>query len=75
MPIFKTLVFSDAIAPACEYCAFGQPAHDPRFILCEKRGVVSPGYHCRHYRYDPLLRVPRRQPKLPDFTAADFSLD
>ena len=63
------------IAPACEYCQFGQRAADPRMILCEKSGVVAPGYHCRKYVYDPLARVPKRQPKLPGFSPEDFSLD
>ncbi len=61
------------ISPACEYCTYGQRAADPRMILCE--GVVSPDYHCRRYQYDPLARVPKRQPKLPTFSAEDFSLD
>ncbi len=63
------------IAPACEYCVYGQRAADPRMILCEKNGVVAPTYHCRRYQYDPLARIPKRQPKLPGFTAEDFSLD
>lgn len=63
------------ITPACAYCAFGQHATDPRMMLCEKRGVVATTYHCHKYVYDPLERIPRRQPKLPQFTAADFSLE
>ena len=63
------------ISPACEYCVFGQRSADPRHILCEKNGVVAPDYHCRRYQYDPLERIPRRRPKLPTFTAEDFSLD
>ena len=64
-----------AIPPACEYCVFGRRATDPRMILCEKKGVVAPSFHCRRYQYDPLQRVPQRQPKLPVFSPEDFSLD
>ena len=60
---------------ACMYCAFGARAADPQMILCEKVGVVSPEHHCWRYQYDPLARVPKRQPRLPHFTAEDFSLD
>lgn len=63
------------IPPACEYCSYGQHGANPRMILCEKTGVVAPTYHCRKYQYDPLERIPHRQPKLPDFSVADFSLD
>ncbi|WP_418666700.1 hypothetical protein [Allofournierella sp.] len=70
----KTFYGAD-IPPACGYCEHGRRAADPRMILCCKRGVVSPYYHCKRFCYDPLLRVPRRQPKLPSFTAEDFRLD
>ena len=36
-------------------------------ILCPKRGLVSPGEHCRSFRYDPLKRVPP-VPAAPDFS-------
>ena len=71
----KAPIYGATISPACEYCSFGRQASDPRMILCEKCGVVSPFYHCRKFQYDPLLRVPRRQPKLPSFSPEDFSLD
>lgn len=73
--LFKKPICGATIPPACEYCAYGRKATDPRMILCEKKGVVSPQDHCRRYEYDPLLRVPRRQPRLPSFSPEDFSLD
>lgn len=63
------------VDPACEYCEYGRRAADPRMILCEKKGVVSPYYRCKKFVYDPIQRIPRRQPKLSGFTAEDFSLD
>jgi hypothetical protein len=75
MALFKRPICGETIPPACRYCAYGQFGTDPRMILCQKRGVVTPDFHCRKYQYDPLLRVPRRQPKLPSFSPEDFSLD
>ncbi len=73
--MFHKPLCGSGIPPACEYCQFGQASADPRMILCDKRGVVSPGYHCRKYVYDPLQRIPRRKPKLPGFKPEDFSLE
>ena len=42
--------------------------------LCKNRGVVSPYFACRKFRYDPLLRVPHRQ-ELPHYDPKDFSLE
>ena len=75
MLLRKKPMFGANIQPACTYCEFVQKAADPRMILCAKKGVVSPYYHCKKFSYDPLRRVPRRQPKLPEFSAEDFSLD
>ena len=71
----KTALYGATISPACEYCQFGRRNADEKMILCHFRGVVSPYYHCRKYVYDPLLRIPRRQPKLPEFKPEDFRLD
>lgn len=70
----KRSLFSTTIPPACEYCQHGRPATDPKMILCQKKGVVSPYYKCRRFLYDPLKRVPRPRPRLPRFTAEDFQL-
>lgn len=75
MAMFRKPMFGATIQPACEYCSLGRRSSDPRMILCEKRGVVSPYYHCKKFDYDPLLRIPRRPPRLPSFSPEDFSLD
>ncbi len=75
MILRKKPMFGANIQPACIYCEFGKKATDPRMILCGKRGVVSPYYHCKKFAYDPLRRIPRRQPKLPEFSPEDFRLD
>lgn len=72
--MFRRPPFGSKIAPACAYCVFGALAPDGKMILCSRRGVVSPYYSCRRFRYDPLMRVPRRQ-ELPLPDPKDFTLD
>ena len=72
----STSLFGRNIEPACKYCAFAmQVVSSGKEVLCEKRGVVAAGYHCRRYEYDPLRRVPKRPMPLAEFTAEDFSID
>lgn len=70
----RSSLFNMEIPPCCSYCAVGRPGSDQKMIFCAKKGVVSPFYHCKKFEYDPLKRIPRRQPKLPSFTDEDFLL-
>ncbi len=72
--MFKKKLYGTKIAPACSYCQYGTPASDRKMIFCNRRGVVSPYYSCRKFKYDPLMRVPRRQ-ELPQLDPNDFTLD
>ena len=69
------MLFQNAIEPRCTYCKRGRPLEDGQ-VICPKRGVVSPGYSCKHFDYDPLKRVPPRPagPILPTGDAEDFTL-
>ncbi len=67
-------LFGSKIEPACSYCGWGNPTGDGAMILCEKQGVVDLHFSCRHFRYDPLRRVPKRPAPLPKFDNSDFSL-
>ena len=67
-------LFQRKIEPRCAYCAHGCPAADQKMVLCRNRGVVSPYFACRRFRYDPLMRVPHRQ-VLPHYDPKDFSLE
>lgn len=42
----------------CIYCENASLLQDKDFVLCSYRGVVSAGYSCRRFSYDPLKRVP-----------------
>ena len=76
MSIFKPSkqLFGNNIEPACTYCQFGNPASDEQMILCSKKGVVSPYYSCNKFLYCPTKRIPKRMPKLPDFSPEEFKL-
>ena len=67
-------LFGNNIEPACEYCEYGSPSSDEAMILCSKKGVVSPFYSCPKFTYMPTKRIPKRRPKLPDFSPEDFKL-
>ena len=68
-------LFGDSIGPACAHCRFGRPAPDQVMVFCRKFGPVSPQYKCKKFIYDPLKRMPKRQPKLPSFSPEDFEID
>ncbi|MEG1239766.1 MAG: hypothetical protein RSD46_00300 [Oscillospiraceae bacterium] len=51
------VLFEKKIDPLCLYCERGCALGDDE-ILCIKKGVVSPGFHCHAFRYDPLKRTP-----------------
>ncbi len=58
----------------CSNCFYGRTTKDRTEVLCEKKGIVSPDYKCRHYRYDPLKRVPNKTVIDTNYTAEDFKL-
>lgn len=60
------MIFRKDIEPRCLYCEHAEKL-DEEHAACDKKGVVSLGYHCRAFRYDPLSRVP------PQHAAPDFS--
>lgn len=70
----KLRLFGKNIEPACSYCEFGRPSPDNVMILCRKYGPVAPFYSCKHFRYSPLKRIPKKQPKLPEFSPDEFEL-
>ena len=56
--------FRKDIEPRCAYCAHGSTISD-REVACSRRGVVDSADSCRHFRYDPLRRVPPPTPAAP----------
>lgn len=56
----------------CKYCELAKKLSDPDTMLCKKRGVVSSGYVCRAFRYDPLKREPLRRLREITFEFVDI---
>jgi hypothetical protein len=70
----KGLFNKKDIEPACLLCVHGKMAPDMKSILCIKKGLMRPESKCRHFEYDPLKRVPRRDPVLPALDPEDFKI-
>ena len=62
----------DTVA-SCSSCVFGKLSLDRTQVLCQKRGVTNPTYHCKKYEYSPLSRMP--QPTKTLFENESFSIE
>lgn len=51
---------SDKIEKYCKYCEKASALSNEDTMLCDKHGVVDAGHSCRHFRYDPLKRSPKK---------------
>ena len=68
------MLYRKNIEPRCIYCRHGSPLEYGK-MACRRKGIVDISYHCRHFTYDPLMRVPPRPAVLKkDFSPEDFSL-
>ena len=57
----------------CSNCFYGRTFKDNSEVICEKKGLVETDSCCRHYKYDPLKRVPERL-ILPEYSKEDFEI-
>lgn len=64
--------FNRDLPRACAYCAYGQLTSSGEEVLCPKHGVTGPRDSCRHYRYDPIKRVPKRTKIADGYDPEDF---
>ena len=64
---------SPEIDRICKYCELASSLNDHDRMLCCKKGIVSAGYSCRAFQYDPLKRDPGKRPvaEVPDFVDID----
>ncbi len=68
------MLFRENIDPRCAYCTKGTKLGDDE-IGCTRYGIVPSWHHCRHFRYDPLKRVPPKPVRLKkSFAEIDFEL-
>ena len=75
MVIIMFRFFRKDIEKRCAYCTCGSVISDTEAV-CSRKGVVDAAHHCRHFKYDPLKRVPPRPAVLDEskLSAEDFSL-
>jgi len=67
-------LFGNNITPACEYCENGSRSKDGTMIECRKKGIVSPYFRCKRFKYSPVKRVPKLSPRMTKLNAEDFVL-
>ena len=65
-------LFGNKIEQNCEYCFYSKKEHN--ILMCKKFRYEKKPQKCRKFRYDPLKRVPKDFPKLPDFDSDEFLL-
>ncbi|MBQ7938859.1 MAG: hypothetical protein IJ281_00580 [Clostridia bacterium] len=65
---------SPELEKLCKFCERASSLNDPDRMLCHKKGVVSAGYSCRSFSYDPLKRDPGKRIKaeIPTFSDAEM---
>lgn len=69
------MLYGKGIEARCAYCEKSEKIDDTE-VLCSKYGPVDCTFKCRHYKYDPLKRVPPRRARLKRvFTQADFDIN
>ncbi len=67
-------MFNKKLPRSCSYCVHGKRSPMNNEILCKKHGVTELRDSCRHYKYDPLKRVPERIKIADNYKPEDFSL-
>ena len=60
------------IPKCCAYCERATILASEEYIPCSKEGVVSQSYVCRRFLYDPLKRIPKKNPLLQVPDETDF---
>lgn len=68
-------VFNKKLPHHCEYCMHGTASSFSNEVLCKKRGITNADDSCRHYKYDPLKREPKKIKISGNYNAEDFLLN
>lgn len=69
-------LFGASVEPSCCYCSRMVEEKDDGTFVCklDPRHPKEDMGDCRQFRYDPLLRKPQQQAKLPSYRPEDFQL-
>ncbi len=72
----NTARFGKNIEESCAYCMFNASGSaDEAEVICTVNGQIKNG-KCRKYRYNPLMRAPRRKIEVrSDFSEEDFKIE
>lgn len=57
------MLFRKDIEPMCGYCGHGSKVGENE-LTCRYRGITKSGSSCRHFKYDPLKRIPPKPVRL-----------
>jgi len=70
------MLFRKNIEPMCAYCSYGKMLNNIE-LSCKFKGVTRSSDSCRHFKYEPLKRVPPKPARLVmrGLSDADFKLD
>lgn len=67
----KVKLFGNNIETSCDYCMHSEIRNGCQFCTVNK--VLKNG-KCRKFEYNPIMRVPKQQNKLPKYSADEFVL-
>ena len=67
-------MFNQELPRSCKYWVYSKDSLFGTEVLCKKRGVTNYNDSCRHYKYDPLRRVPEKVKIADGYKPEDFSL-
>ena len=56
----------------CRTCEHAELLVDSDVVLCDKKGIVSAGGHCRKFIYDALKREPPKKVKIEEHEYIDI---
>ncbi|MCQ2448884.1 MAG: hypothetical protein MJ132_01660 [Clostridia bacterium] len=70
----KRNFFDKSLPQYCKNCKNGRASEYTEEIFCMKHGITQPNESCRHYKYDPLKRVPQKPEIAGEYSAEDFKL-
>ncbi|MGI6577904.1 MAG: hypothetical protein ACOX1Q_07755 [Eubacteriales bacterium] len=70
------MLFRKDIEPMCAYCHYSNKLSNVE-LSCKYRGVTRASDSCRHFKYEPLKRVPPKPARLVTrgLSDEDFKLD
>lgn len=70
----KRIINEKDVTNECQNCLFAAQLAGEDAVFCKKTGIRKMNSSCKKFKYDPLNRVPRRAPKMMEFSEKDFEL-